>query len=450
MGYSLNYYDNPLNYPDIRELYYQKLARQKEIDFQQILSISKELVSQNPFIAENISKTIRCIHVDEYQDTQEEQYQILAPIVKANKCLNIMFVGDVNQAIYGGLGGVAKTREQLNDLMMRDFKEDYLSGCYRSTQRIVNFYTHFEILKTGVSACSDDLKGLTGTICYNFIVSKNNLADLISQIITEEISKGTKEEEICVIAPQWGLLFAMSNELKRRLPNVQFDAPEVSPFKRDPLNPFYLMARLIYSPPGVDSQIRKRIANEILSILKDEYHVFMNEKLDAFDVLKLINSFRSPGTEGIDYYEECVRKTLYRMGIDLQYEDGLVSTFDSFVQKSRDRIKHYKITNTNESISAFFHEKSGVVLNTIHGIKGEEYTTVIAFGLLNGYLPHWDYILDSNKVPSRKSETKKLLYVLCSRAKKNLYLFSETDRYTNKGRLYYPTDELKSVSFVYD
>ena len=231
---------------------------------------------------------------------------------------------------------------------------------------------------------------------------------------------------------------------------MQFDAPEVSPFKRDPLNLFYLMARLIYSPPGVDSQIRKRIANEILSILKDEYHVFMNEKLDAFDVLKLINSFRSPGTEGIDYYEECVRKTLYRMGIDLQYEDGLVSTFDSFVQKSRDRIKHYKITNTNESISAFFHEKSGVVLNTIHGIKGEEYTTVIAFGLLNGYLPHWDYILDSNKVPSRKSETKKLLYVLCSRAKKNLYLFSETDRYTNKGRLYYPTDELKSVSFVYD
>ena len=68
--------------------------------------------------------------------------------------------------------------------------------------------------------------------------------------------------------------------------------------------------------------------------------------------------------------------------------------------------------------------KNGVVISTLHGVKGEEYTTVIAFGLLNGYLPHWDYIMNSTKI-DRRNETCKLLYVLCSRAKRTLYLFSE-------------------------
>lgn len=38
-----------------------------------------------------------------------------------------------------------------------------------------------------------------------------------------------------------------------------------------------------------------------------------------------------------------------------------------------------------------------MVISTLHGVKGEEYTSVIAAGLLNGYLPHWDYILSPMK-----------------------------------------------------
>lgn len=45
-----------------------------------------------------------------------------------------------------------------------------------------------------------------------------------------------------------------------------------------------------------------------------------------------------------------------------------------------------------ESFKQCFKEKEGVVINTFHGVKGEEYTTVIAFGLLYGYVPHWNII----------------------------------------------------------
>lgn len=54
-----------------------------------------------------------------------------------------------------------------------------------------------------------------------------------------------------------------------------------------------------------------------------------------------------------------------------------------------------------ESFKQCFKEKEGVVINTFHGVKGEEYTTVIAFGLLYGYVPHWNII---NNKPLRYAE----------------------------------------------
>lgn len=99
--------------PIIKAAYRERLRSNKEIDFDMILELSDTLLSEHPFIAENISHIIRSIHVDEFQDTNALQYSILAKIVQANKKINIMFVGDANQAIYSGLGGIAKTPEEL-------------------------------------------------------------------------------------------------------------------------------------------------------------------------------------------------------------------------------------------------------------------------------------------------------------------------------------------------
>ena len=52
--------------------------------------------------------------------------------------------------------------------------------------------------------------------------------------------------------------------------------------------------------------------------------------------------------------------------------------------------------------------------------------------------------------PIRVEETNKLLYVLCSRAKENLYLFAEKGRTTRKGYPLSCTDELLTCDFEYD
>ena len=106
-------YDKPFDFPEIVNKYEEKLLAEKEIDFNDILKISFELVKTCPFIAENIGGVTRSILVDEYQDTNELQYGILGCIVSANKKILLTFVGDTDQAIYGALGGIAKTSEEL-------------------------------------------------------------------------------------------------------------------------------------------------------------------------------------------------------------------------------------------------------------------------------------------------------------------------------------------------
>ncbi len=131
-------------------------------------------------------------------------------------------------------------------------------------------------------------------------------------------------------------------------------------------------------------------------------------------------------------------------------DDAIMCAFKEFVKKAESRIKNNNLERDYDSIAKCFDEKKGIVITTIHGTKGEEYDTVIAFELLNGILPHWDYIWEADLKTQRRDTTNRLLYVLCSRAKKNLYLFSESGRYTNRGYPLTATDELKQYNYQYN
>ena len=79
---------------------------------------------------------------------------------------------------------------------------------------------------------------------------------------------------------------------------------------------------------------------------------------------------------------------------------------------------------------------------SFYGVKGEEYHTVIAFGLLYGKVPSIYTSYDK-----MNEEANKLLYVIASRAKKRIYLFSEKGRryWDNGVRQYvdaFPTKQL--------
>lgn len=442
-GYISYLYDNDT----VMSRYCEFIETRKEIDFEKILEYSLELVEQREFVAFNISRLIRSIHIDEYQDTNEKQYQILSKIIKANVNINILFVGDVNQAIYRGLGGVAKTPREIRELFPVPFEEFCLDGCYRSTQRVVDYYVNYEVESTDVSSVSL-IKSEIGKICYEVNIDKDDLAINISEIIREELEKDIPECEICVVAPQWYQIFPMANRLRELLPKCNFDAPDITPIKYDPLNVFFLIAKILFTQQDGHQYLRRKMADEIITMITDDYDLEMKDYVGKLDILKAINETPITGDDGIQTLRTAIGNVLTIMGVRLV--DGLAIIYDEFFEKIDERIKKHGLDCSFGSIVKSFKDKAGIVINTIHGVKGEEYTTVIAFDLLNGHLPHWNYIYNPYMKPLRSEDTNKLLYVLCSRAKKNIYLFSETGRLTQRGYELTATDELSKYCFDYD
>lgn len=179
----------------------------------------------------------------------------------ADKKIQVTFVGDTDQAIYGGLGGVAKTCDELQKEFGIKFQERELDGCYRSTQRIVDYYSNFQLKSMMIQAVSD-IKDETGCLVYDNTIDKSELFEKIACIVKDELFKGIPDNEICIIAPQWWLLFPLSKKMKELLPDVKFDAPDITPIKYDPMNVFYLIAKLLFTESGRRIKLRKRVANE--------------------------------------------------------------------------------------------------------------------------------------------------------------------------------------------
>ena len=95
-----------------------------------------------------------------------------------------------------------------------------------------------------------------------------------------------------------------------------------------------------------------------------------------------------------------------------------------------------------------FQHRSGITVNTIHGVKGAEFDVVIAFGLLQGMVPHFSEEAEADR---GINSAKKLLYVVSSRARKHLYLISERQRMRGGGRgPYAATETLAACVFDYD
>lgn len=207
------------------------------------------------------------------------------------------------------------------------------------------------------------------------------------------------------------------------------------------MNPLYLIARLLFMPAGKNVSLRKRIANQLILIIRDDFRINVSDDIQSYDVLKVINSCRYLDADGIICLKGAIDKVFELLKISLNQETSLLELKTSFFDRISSRVKNHALPTDYESISKYFRDKNGIVISTVHGVKGEEYNTVIAFGLLKGYIPNWNVIINMTE-NSCRNESSKLLYVLCSRAKKNLYLFSECGHKTKSGKDYSATDEL--------
>ncbi|MFA6236238.1 MAG: ATP-dependent helicase [Bacteriovorax sp.] len=430
---------------NILKEYHKELKRLALIDYDQVLYFCYLFLKNNQRAATMLGNLFKWIIVDEYQDTQELQYQIIGLLKKFNRFLKVSFVGDPDQAIFAGLGGIAYNKASLEKICGVSFKEHQLVGCYRSSQKIIDYYSKYKAQNGSIKS----LANITHStfIKYNNTISKDSLSLAILSIIRHELSSGVVDKDICVLSPQWDNLKEIALELKRQAPDISIDAPGVSPISKNRENIWFPLSKILLTESSPENfRRRMKWAREAIQFISDLRGSPL--EMSALSFLEVVNLSKSSNTKGIEFLSDSIQKTLSFVGVDLALNELANERFNTFLEGTKKRLTDYSIPDDVDTFRSFYKESEGIVLSSFHGVKGEEYEVVIAVGLLKGKVPHWDVVINES-IGVQNSEANKLLYVISSRAKSRLYLFSETGYKTKGGKAYEPTTQL-TQNYFYD
>lgn len=432
----------------ILDQYFAQIAANRQIDFELILRYAYELLVANPSIRVLLSSLFSCILVDEFQDTKEIQYAIIGSILKAgNGKVRTFIVGDPNQAIYGSLGGYAITRDEFQAISGIELKQLELAQNYRSSERIIGYFGNYAVHVSAVVAAAEH-KEFTSLISFDQATSKDNLEGELVRLIRHNIEVvGIAQHEICVLAPQWVHLASITRKLVAALPEYSFDGPGMVPFARDIDNFWYKLSKIILTEASPRMYVRRyRWAGEVLSALEDSGTDVSNISRKA--LLRHCNSLAITETDGLAYLSAAFDAIFKRIGIDFRLNPMLLEHYEAFFESSTARIERLKQDGAEfigdiENFRKVFEVRTGITVSTIHGVKGTEFDAVIAYALLEGMVPHFSD-------PDGQDSANRLLYVICSRARKNLHLIAEQGRFNGIGEEYVATTKLSECEFIYD
>jgi len=428
------------------EEYHSLLLETNLIDFEQILLFAYQLIHAEPSISKTLGNIFKYILIDEFQDTKEIQYSIFAEILRARQGeVKGFVVGDPNQAIYGSLGGYAISLDELKQKTGINFIEKQLNKNYRSSSRIISHFENYKVYDSEIIA-EGDLARFQSSLTFNTNIHKNDLADYIAELIRYNIEELViSENEICIVAPWWIHLASMTRKLISALPDYNFNGPGMTPFARDEDNFWYKVTKLALTVPS-PSLYRRRLrwAGDLLSDL--ESNNFNVDGITPKSFLKIFNSIHIDENDGLNYLGTFFEALLEQLNLNINSYPALEEHLTSFFESAQRRIERIKSENEQYagSIDEFkkvFMDKTGITVSTIHGVKGAEFDTVIAYGLLEDIVPHFSDV--------DPTSGNKLMYVIGSRARKHLHLISEKGR-GNQWHPKYPTNILAQHRFDYD
>ncbi|MCL5784099.1 MAG: ATP-dependent helicase [Patescibacteria group bacterium] len=153
-------YKNSLNSTqkdhEIEKLFkdYQKaLVKKQLLDFDDLLLKTWKILKDDSNQRVKLQEQYQYVLIDEFQDTNDLQYQIIRLILKENP--NLFVIGDPLQSIYGFRGASAKIFEKLHD-DFPDTKTAFLEINYRSKSSIVNISNQL-FSNTNLKSFSRDL-----------------------------------------------------------------------------------------------------------------------------------------------------------------------------------------------------------------------------------------------------------------------------------------------------
>jgi len=439
---------------DVYVRYQKYLKEHNAFDFDDLIMKTVQLFNDEPKILEKYQKRFQYVLVDEYQDTNEAQYQLVKLL--AGKKQNLTVVGDDWQSIYAWRG--ANYHNILN------FEKDYsgtkvfkLEQNYRSSQNILDLADH--IIKQNENRTEKKLWTEQGAgekaLIYQASNEKDEARFVIDEIDLTAEKTGAKLDDFVVLyrtnVQSRALEEAM---LKRAIPyrvigGVRF-------YARQEIKDMLAYLRLIHNEKDLSSFERiinvptRGVGNKTFGLLAEyakEREITMveavrqadeNEKLNG----KILQSLLKFGR----FYEDALKnlkKVPLSRFIKFVFEgSGYASFLDDKTEEGEVRAENVKelltvagkydyLKTAEEALPLFLEEvallsdideykdKSGkLTLMTLHAAKGLEFPYVFIVGIEEGLLPHSRSMLS----PDELEEERRLMYVGITRAKKRVHL----------------------------
>jgi len=204
-------------------------------------------------------------------------------------------------------------------------------------------------------------------------------------------------------------------------------------------NPFTRQTLTRPSPETLSRRLRW--SSEIIELLSDN-GINISELTPRL-FLKRLNEIKSNEPDGLIYLAHVFDVLFQSLSIPYSLYPQLAEHRQAFFESSNNRIGRIKndgleYAGDTETFFRAFATRTGITVSSIHGVKGAEFDTVLAFAALEDIIPHFSE-------PKKRESAKKILYVLASRARKNLHLISERGRNQNV-----PTQELSELEFDYN
>ena len=435
------------------------LKNNNGMDFSDILVNTKKIL-EIPDVLNRIQEKFRYIMVDEYQDTNNIQYNIINKIAK--KYGNICVVGDENQSIYGFRGA--------NIQNILDFEKDYpdaevvkLEENYRSTSVILDAAN--AVIKNNTSARDKKLwtKKTSGEKIkvLSSVDGREEVSLIVNEILKGKIQEGKKYRDFTIlyrINAQSRLFeegFLRSNIPYKVFGGMQFyqraEIKDIIAYlsvinnTQDSLN----LTRILNVP-------KRKIGDKSLEKINDfakENGISVYEALGkSQEITTLTANMRivlSEFYEMMEYFREIsesetvselfktlINKIKYYDYLDSTYEDAEsrrenIEELKNSIKEMEEVVETMTLREYLENVSLVSatdnleEERDYVKLMTIHNSKGLEFPNVFIAGMEDEIFPGQRAMFE----PKELEEERRLCYVAITRAEDRLYISYAANRF---------------------
>jgi len=420
---------------DVWKEYRAQMKKENALDFDDLLYEAVLLLKKNPDILNKYQDMFEYVHIDEYQDTNEVQYQLSKMLVQKHK--NICVVGDADQNIYSWRGATIKN--------IMNFEKDYpdaqevlLEQNYRSTKTIIaaaNGVIRKNKRRKDKNLFTENVDGERITT-FNGYDENDEARFVLDEMRRLHDDQGVRYKDMTVLyrANYQSRVFeetAIRKSIPYQIIGTRFfdrrEIKDVLSYVKYALNPedFTSLSRIINLPArGIGKVSEMKIVegrpNELGAKVRDAYMNFESlmvriraqiGKIPVSEIIKFI--FEHSGLE-VDYMKD------RENGMDrVQNVKELVSLATSYNEDMTQEglfkfIEDVSLYSDQDDITD---EVDAIRLMTIHASKGLEFDYVFIVGLEQGLFPSENF--DTNK---DDEEERRLFYVAITRACKKLYL----------------------------